>query len=365
MGYVGKVTAGGSTHSVGSTLYGTCDTAASTAAKVVTCSDFTTLITGVTIHVKFTYSNSASSPTLNVNSTGAKSIYRYGTTVPSASASWSWYTGAVVSFTYDGSAWIMNDMIGNDNTYDREYVNGAIKAATAITAGTLCCGTSAGYETVAGGIAFDISYPVLYQGTAIAADSTRVDFYQSIPCNLTATNGGTSPGFTLYSAVYLKGTLNGSTFTVASSDFLTQTVSTSADGYAYYYLGPAYNATNIKLMQEHKIFKYYNGAFQENSHYATNINAQISVPTASWTVSNSIYSQTVTVSGITTGMSVEPTIDVYHTPGISQTTWENQMDAWNTFAESGWAITGTNSITLYCYSQPAYDFNISVQCWIM
>lgn len=115
MGYVGKVTAGGSTHLVGSTLYGTCSTAANTAAKVVTCSDFTTLITGVTIHVKFTNANTVASPTLNVNSTGAKNIYRYGTTAPSTSAATSWQAGSVVSFTYDGSYWQMNGWL-NDNT---------------------------------------------------------------------------------------------------------------------------------------------------------------------------------------------------------------------------------------------------------
>lgn len=86
MGYVGNVKIGNDTHLVGSTLYGTCDTAADTVKKVVTCANFTTLITGVTIHVKFTYSNTASSPTLNVNGTGDKTIYRYGTTKPSTSA---------------------------------------------------------------------------------------------------------------------------------------------------------------------------------------------------------------------------------------------------------------------------------------
>jgi len=117
MGYVGKITdTAGTTHLVGSTLYGTCDTAAATAAKVVTCADFTTLITGITIHVKFTYSNTHTTPTLNVNSTGAKNIYRYGTTKPGTSADTSWSAGAIVSFTYDGSYWIMNDHISNTNT---------------------------------------------------------------------------------------------------------------------------------------------------------------------------------------------------------------------------------------------------------
>ena len=93
MGYIGKVTAGGATYPVGSTLYGTCDTAAATAAKVVTMADFDTLLTGVTIHVKFTNSNSVANPTLNVNNTGAKAIYRYGTTAPSTNAATSWLAG--------------------------------------------------------------------------------------------------------------------------------------------------------------------------------------------------------------------------------------------------------------------------------
>lgn len=103
MSYVGKVTAGGSTHLVGSTLYGTCDTAAATAAKVVTCSAFDKLETGVTIHVKFTNGNSATNPTLNVNSTGAKSIIRY------SGKKGAWEDTSVVSFTYDGTSWVQND----------------------------------------------------------------------------------------------------------------------------------------------------------------------------------------------------------------------------------------------------------------
>lgn len=248
--------------------YGTCSTAAGTNAKVVECENFGLLLAGVTIHVKFTNSNTASTPTLNVNGTGAKSIYRYGTTKPGTSAAWSWYAGAIVSFTYDGSAWIMNDMIGNDNTYDREYVNGAVKAETAITAAFLTCGTAAGYKNVAKGASFDISYPVLYQGTATSAGSTRTDFYQSIPFNCTTTNGGTSPAFTAYKAVYLYGTLSGSTFTIDSSTIFTQTIPTSENGKAYYYLGPAYSATNIKLMHDHKIFEYVGGAFREYTNYS-------------------------------------------------------------------------------------------------
>lgn len=136
MSYVGKVVAGGSTHLVGSTLYGTCGTAAGTAAKVVTLSDFDKLDTGVTIHVKFTYSNTVASPSLNVNSTGAKAIMRYGTTRPSTSAATSWNAGAVISFTYDGSYWQMNDFLNNTYSVPTSYTSTPAAVSTAGAAGS-------------------------------------------------------------------------------------------------------------------------------------------------------------------------------------------------------------------------------------
>lgn len=57
--------------------YGSCSTEAATAAKVVSCTGFK-LYTGAQITVKFTVTNTAANPTLNVNGTGAKSIYYRG-----------------------------------------------------------------------------------------------------------------------------------------------------------------------------------------------------------------------------------------------------------------------------------------------
>ena len=54
--------------------YGTCSTAAGTVAKTVACSNFT-LVDGSIINVWFTNANTATNPTLNVNSTGAKAMY--------------------------------------------------------------------------------------------------------------------------------------------------------------------------------------------------------------------------------------------------------------------------------------------------
>lgn len=117
MSYIGNVNVGGTTHLVGSTLYGTCTTAANTAAKVVTCANFDQLLTGVTIHVKFSNVNTASNPTLNVNSTGAKAIRRYGSTAPGQTAATSWQENSVVSFTYDGTYWFLNDWLNDNTTY--------------------------------------------------------------------------------------------------------------------------------------------------------------------------------------------------------------------------------------------------------
>lgn len=90
-------------------IYATCATAAATAAKVATCSGFT-LTTGAVVAVKFTYANTAASPTLNVNSTGAKSIAAYGTTALPINA---WAAGATVVFVYDGSQWIINTALAS------------------------------------------------------------------------------------------------------------------------------------------------------------------------------------------------------------------------------------------------------------
>lgn len=106
-------------HPVTSVLYGTCDTAAATAAKVVTCTDFDTLMTGVTIRVKFANANTAASPTVNINSTGAKSVYRFGSTAPVDGNSWN--AGEVVELVYDGTSFFMtgaDDIAAKQNATD-------------------------------------------------------------------------------------------------------------------------------------------------------------------------------------------------------------------------------------------------------
>lgn len=130
--HVSLITAGGTANRrIASSLYGYCTTAAATVAKTVslytghgTTADGTwaagDLFHGLTITVRFQYANTATNPTLNVNGTGAKPMYRYGTTVSGASAALSWNAQGVVTFTYDtllnaSGCWVQNDY--NNTTY--------------------------------------------------------------------------------------------------------------------------------------------------------------------------------------------------------------------------------------------------------
>ena len=84
----------------GQMLYATCDTAAGTAAKVASLAAGTlSLKAGATVAVKFTYANTASSPTLNIAGTGTKAMYIQGV------RDVYWTDGATVTFTYDGANW--------------------------------------------------------------------------------------------------------------------------------------------------------------------------------------------------------------------------------------------------------------------
>lgn len=102
---IDRITIGGNT-GVFTLPYGTCSTAASTAAKTVSITGFPSLEAGAMVAVKFTYTNTVANPTLNVTSTGAKNICQYGTTVVGSAANTSWKAGAVVIFVYDGTSWV-------------------------------------------------------------------------------------------------------------------------------------------------------------------------------------------------------------------------------------------------------------------
>lgn len=119
--------------------YGTCSTAAATAAKTVTCFGFV-LVAGSEITVKFTVTNTAANPTLNVNSTGAKAIYYNGAAITAS------YLAAnkTYTFRYNGTQY---DLVGDINTQSNtdNSKKDAVQCSTA--SGTAAkVGTAAAYN---------------------------------------------------------------------------------------------------------------------------------------------------------------------------------------------------------------------------
>lgn len=168
--------------------FGTCSTAAATAAKVVSCSNFT-LATGSRIIVQFTVTNSAASPTLNVNNTGAKAITYRNSAITAG------YLAAnrVYEFVYDGTNY---ELVGDINT----DTNTDTKVTQTVTT------TNAEYPILAS---------VDANKTATSTTTTRFD--SGITLN---------PGTNTITAGTFKGALSGnaSTASKATSDSLGQNI---------------------------------------------------------------------------------------------------------------------------------------------
>ena len=178
---------------VAGSYYGTCSTAAATAEKAVTISadQHFALFVGASITVKFTNTNTANNPTINVNGTGAASVV-YGsgaiTTGTLAKAGTANYS---MTYVYDGTNWCWVSSGADDNTtYTPQklgigYGTCSTAAATAEKAVTL-----SGYELVTNGtiaVKFTNAVPasatlkvnsktakaIYYRGSAITANKIK------------------------------------------------------------------------------------------------------------------------------------------------------------------------------------------------
>ena len=109
------------TNRAAANFYGTCDTAADEPKKTVTLSDTSgwELKAGVTVGVKFTNTNTASSCTLNINGTGDKSVYYNNAVNTGSSASIFGSANRTIWYQYDGTNWVwlnMGTLDGNTDT---------------------------------------------------------------------------------------------------------------------------------------------------------------------------------------------------------------------------------------------------------
>lgn len=240
-------------------------------------------------------------------------------------------TNVTIGSTTIAQGWWADANYANSNTYDRTYYNGAIKAgSTAVVAGNIIVAgaNNAGtYTHLKLGNPFDVTYPILYASSNIAVGSTSTSTYITIPFTVTTTQSIT---LTATKAVYIKGTISGTTFTPISTTPLTQTVPNTNDGYSYMFLGTAYSTTAMYLMPEHKIYRYYNGGFKTTEQIAVEAataasNAQSTADQALTSANgkNKIYHQASQPSGGTyiTGDTWFDTDDSYKMYTYNGTSW--------------------------------------------
>lgn len=111
MADISKIKIEDSVHNIkdpSSVAYGTCTTAAATAAKVIILTNANNwyLKTGSIIVVKFTYTNTANNPTFNVKNSGAKAVWYNTAKITTANQSYAGTANRPMEFMYDGTNWV-------------------------------------------------------------------------------------------------------------------------------------------------------------------------------------------------------------------------------------------------------------------
>lgn len=142
--------------------YATCSTAAATAAKTVALSGFA-LATGARVLVKFTVTNSAANPTLDVNGTGAKPIQYRGAAIAAGTLA----ANRTYEFVYTGAQY---ELVGDVDT------NTTYPLATASNDGLMAKGDKGKLDGIAVGAEVNQNAfgNILVGSTIIAAD-TKTD----------------------------------------------------------------------------------------------------------------------------------------------------------------------------------------------
>lgn len=177
--------------------------------------------------------------------------------------------------TYEGW-WYLANRDTNDNRTHTLRLYNTIKAKKAIAKNTFIVGDADGYETLAVGVTFDIAYPVLFCGAALAVNGTNyADMYEQW-YDLTLTNTLSSFVGVAGKMIYVVGTLSGTKFTVASPG-ATCEEPTSEDGKVYLLLGRCGNnysdstKNRVNLVPEHPLYAFQNGSFRP---YVPPVNAE-------------------------------------------------------------------------------------------
>jgi uncharacterized protein affecting Mg2+/Co2+ transport len=272
----------------------TVSTAAATVAK--TTVETVTFVDGFVYYIKFTLGNSASSPTINgVN-------IRLGTTNASATT-FTVGANAVVPMVYDAAADKLQ-LTGSYRTSDAvesytiRWINSAVIAGETVTQYKLMMMGDDGrfYPLVTGNSTganaktvntrgFVVNSPVLVNLSATTFNEnvaiTATNLYQAVSMGTNfAYNQNQISDWTAHRPLYLVGTINSSGLFVlrdsgtTGTNYLTQTLPTTEDGFVYIYIGMMYTTTtSFRLISDKMIVEYREGALRPYT-----FNSVLSVP---------------------------------------------------------------------------------------
>jgi hypothetical protein len=161
--------------------FGICSTAAATAAKTVSITTGTfNLEAGARVSVKFSNANTANSPTLNVNSKGAKNIFHKGAQITSGSNKA--LLAGVVDFIYDGTQWhlIGNYIDSDSNTHRPIQVNGTEILGNNTTALNLKAGSNVSVTNSSGTVTIAATQPKVSVASSTPSSASSGDIWFKI-----------------------------------------------------------------------------------------------------------------------------------------------------------------------------------------
>lgn len=182
-----------------------CSTAAATAAKTVTIDGFR-LLSGAQVRVKFTNANTASSPTLNVSNTGAKSIYYNGLYSTSfTSTSFPFDADKIYTFTYNGTYWVLEGDWLNTVTATSTSANYPLILGPSTSAGaTITSGDKMLYTDSVNALYYNPSTNILFAPNLQVTTNLKFPApnttYPSANIGMGAKPTGTYNGLVLYNA---------------------------------------------------------------------------------------------------------------------------------------------------------------------
>lgn len=325
--------------------YGTCSTAAGTAAKVVTVSGNTNwdLTAGSIICITFSAINTASNPTLNVNGTGAKSISYNGAVITTSSLNRGGHTIPQM-YIYDGTNYVW---IGHSTDWNTTYPISIKSATTAATAGWYRIATSSSGISNCSGI---------FQITAAVSGAHTI-------ATLIA---DTSYGLALGTNIKVLSCSNWSTPALTKARIVYNPTYSGNYAYLEVYLSSAkampirvnmYGNTGWTLVAPSTAGSIPSGYsskevnLEQSGGGKANYTASI---TTTWSGSAAPYTQSITVTGITA--DDKPIVDV--TMSGTYATDQTRLEEWGKIYR---IVTAANKITVYATAKTTVALPIQLQ----